>query len=68
LKETYNEQQLKINILWDRVMNYVYENAIEKTPEESSEVSDAVSEDSEDSSEDSEDSSEDSEDSSEESR
>ncbi|MBQ3081178.1 MAG: FKBP-type peptidyl-prolyl cis-trans isomerase [Clostridia bacterium] len=68
LKETYNEQQLKINILWDRVMNYVYENAIEKTPEESSEVSDTVSEDSEDSSEDSEDSSEDSEDSSEESR
>ena len=53
LKETYNEQQLKINILWDRVMNYVYENAIEKTPEESSEVSDTVSEDSEDSSEES---------------
>lgn len=50
LKENYTEEQLKINILWDRVMNYVYENAVDKSPEESSE--DITSEDSVDSSED----------------
>lgn len=39
LRDSYTDEQLKTNILWDRVMNFVFENAVEKAPETSEESS-----------------------------